>query len=74
MKRKPASVPETVIADEILENAKKSMVSDKLKRVARCVVCNEECAPTSAEGLCWVCRRLKISAWREGDPQISAQE
>ncbi|MCX6619794.1 MAG: hypothetical protein NTY38_01685 [Acidobacteria bacterium] len=74
MKRKPASVPEPVIADEILENAKKSVVSDKLKRITKCIVCNDDCAPTSAEGLCWVCRRLKISAWREGDPQISAQE
>ncbi|MCC7495937.1 MAG: hypothetical protein IT160_00080 [Bryobacterales bacterium] len=74
MKRKPACVPEPVIADEILENAKKSVEADKLKRVARCVVCNEECAPTSAEGLCWVCRRLKISAWREGDIQLNVQE
>jgi hypothetical protein len=24
--------------------------------------------------LCWVCRRLKISAWRDSDQQLSAQE
>lgn len=74
MKRKPARAPEPVIADEILENAKKSVVPDKLKRIARCVVCNDECSPTSAEGLCWVCRRLKISAWRENDTQMNIQE
>lgn len=79
MKRKPTSVPEPVIPepvidDEILENAKMSVVSDKLERSNRCVVCNDVSAPTSTEGLCWVCRRLKISAWRESDVQISAQE
>jgi len=38
------------------------------------VVCGGECAPTSTEGLCWVCRRLKLSAWRDSDSQIPAQE
>jgi hypothetical protein len=28
----------------------------------------------AAEPLCWVCRRLKISAWREIDQQMPAQE
>ena len=36
----------------------------------RCEVCGDQSAPNSTEGLCWVCRRLKISAWRDGDPQI----
>jgi hypothetical protein len=31
-------------------------------------------APISAEDLCWVCRRLKISAWRDSDNQAAAQE
>ena len=43
------------------------------KRVDKCTVCGAECAPNSAEGLCWVCRRLKISAWRDSDQQ-SVQE
>jgi hypothetical protein len=74
MKRKAPTAPEPVIANEILESAKRSVMPDKLKRTTKCVVCGSECAPTSAEDLCWVCRRLKISAWREGDTQISAQE
>jgi len=39
-----------------------------------CVVCGSEVAPFSEENLCWVCRRLKISAWREADSQAMMQE
>ncbi|MEJ5369876.1 MAG: hypothetical protein WHT08_16300 [Bryobacteraceae bacterium] len=39
-----------------------------------CVVCGSEVAPFSDENLCWVCRRLKISAWREIDSQAMMQE
>ena len=44
------------------------------KRVAPCVVCGAEVAPFSTEDLCWVCRRLKISAWRDTENQASMQE
>jgi len=44
------------------------------KAQGRCVVCGDEVAPFSVEELCWVCRRLKISAWREADVQASAPE
>lgn len=39
-----------------------------------CVVCGAEVAPFSDENLCWVCRRLKISAWKEMDSQAMMQE
>ena len=35
------------------------------RRRRGCVVCGAEVAPFSEENLCWVCRRLKISAWRD---------
>jgi len=74
-KRTPAlESPETVVPEVILENAKRSLESDRLPKPAKCVVCQGECAPNSTEGLCWVCRRLKLSAWRDSDPQMSAQE
>jgi len=77
MRRKPLpqepSAPEPVIDKELLENAKKLLATDKMTRVSKCVVCGSACAPNSSEGLCWVCRRLKISAWRESD-QPTAQE
>lgn len=74
MKRKPVPVSESVVPKEILENARKSLKTDVSKPVAKCSVCGAPCAPTSTEGLCWVCRRLKISAWHENDQQMSAQE
>lgn len=44
------------------------------RRKKGCVVCGSEVAPFSEENLCWVCRRLKISAWRETDSQAMMQE
>jgi len=44
------------------------------KKVAHCVVCGGEVAPFSTEELCWVCRRLKISAWRDVESQSAMQE
>lgn len=75
-KRKPVIVEEPVVAREILEQAKRAVDTDKLRRSAHCSVCNSECAPHPDEQLCWVCRRLKISAWRDSDLQANntAQE
>jgi len=73
MKRK-ARTQHPIVPQEILERARHSAAPDTLKRPSKCVVCGDPCAPNSAEGLCWVCRRLKISAWRDVDAQVSAQE
>jgi len=48
--------------------------ADRIKKPAGCIICGEESAPISTEGLCWVCRRLKLSAWRDSDTQMTAQE
>jgi hypothetical protein len=40
----------------------------------KCVVCGALAAPASTEDLCWVCRRLKISAWRDVEGQATMQE
>ena len=83
MKRKripaPRPVPETLIAESVvpeklLEEAKRSIEADRLRKLVLCSVCGSECAPSSTEGLCWVCRRLKLSAWRDSDSQMPAQE
>lgn len=76
LKRKPLSVTEPlVVAPEILEGAKALVMSDRPRRtVTKCVVCASETSPNSNESLCWVCRRLKISAWRDSDIQMPAQE
>jgi hypothetical protein len=72
MKKKP--VPETIISSEILEQAKRALESETPRGHVKCSVCGSDAAPISAEPLCWVCRRLKISAWRDNDSQVTAQE
>ncbi len=79
MKRKPQSPPADlgaagIVSSEILENAKRSVLNEGHKATAKCVVCSAEATPTAGEQLCWVCRRLKISAWRDADNQLSNQE
>ena len=75
MKRKAQPKPEPVIPAAILEQAKRSISPDRLKQIVKCSVCGAETTSVSAEPLCWVCRRLKISAWREIEQQqMPAQE
>jgi len=62
-----------VVPTEILERAKRSLKTDRLPP-RKCSVCGADVAPNSSEGLCWVCRRLKISAWHESEQQMPAQE
>jgi hypothetical protein len=61
MKRKPAEV---VSPPENL----------RTQPVVRCEVCGADANPNASEQLCWVCRRLKISAWRDVEQQVPAQE
>jgi hypothetical protein len=77
MKKKPLATP--VISPEIMEMAKKSVNFEQPSPNKRCAVCDAACAPLTGpqveeDDLCWVCRRLKISAWRDSDQQMSAQE
>jgi hypothetical protein len=74
---RPAPEPlisESVVPEKLLEEAKRSIEADRLRKMVLCSVCASECAPNSTEGLCWVCRRLKLSAWRDSDSQMPAQE
>ena len=79
MKKKPVADP--IISPEILDMAKKSVTPERNSAAKACVVCGGSTTPlagpqsTEEEDLCWVCRRLKISAWREmADQQASVQE
>jgi hypothetical protein len=66
--------PAVPVSAELLENAKRSISVDRLKKATRCAVCSAETLSADEEPLCWVCRRLKISAWREIEQQMPAQE
>ena len=74
-KKNPTPEKEPLVVDqEILRTAKLALESERPRATVRCVICGSDAAPTSTENLCWVCRRLKISAWRDSDQQMSAQE
>lgn len=75
MRKKPIPAElETVIDQEILRKAKEALQQDRPRVMSNCIICGGEAAPNSTEKLCWVCRRLKISAWRDSDQQMTAQE
>jgi len=74
MRRKLQAKSEAVVPAEILEKAKRSLSNDQLKKTVKCIVCSAETSPDLAEQLCWVCRRLKISAWRDNEQQMPGQE
>ena len=74
MRRKAQAKLEPVVPKELLEQAKRSISPDRLTKAAKCSVCGAEASDAGSESLCWVCRRLKISAWHESEQQIPAQE
>jgi hypothetical protein len=77
MKRKAQPKTETVVPPEILEQAKLAISTDRWGKTAKpvkCSVCGGETSVSSTVALCWVCRRLKESAWRESEQQMPAQE
>ena len=74
MRRKAQPKLDLVIPEELLEQAKRSISPDRLTKAAKCSVCGAEASDAGGEPLCWVCRRLKISAWHESEQQMPAQE
>jgi len=74
MRRKPQAKLDPVIPAGMLEKAKLAISPDSLKKPESCSVCGASTLAAGEEPLCWVCRRLKISAWRETDQQMPVQE
>lgn len=74
MKRKMQTKIEPVVPPDLLEQAKRSVSPDRINKLIKCSVCGADTTSASNEPLCWVCRRLKISAWREIEQQMPAQE
>src|ERR1051326_4970714 len=86
MKKKAAAkvvdppVEAPIVPPELLETAKKAAVEARpkvdlrAKKTVRCRVCGAEGASEQSEKLCWVCRRLKISAWRDIEQQMPMSE
>lgn len=64
----------SVVPPQILDSAKSYALDTRPKKTFKCRVCGADGATEQSDSLCWVCRRLKISAWRDGEQQISASE
>jgi hypothetical protein len=73
-KRKPTPPPRPASGTVELAAAPEPETGRKGRRGRKCHVCGGEVAAFTSEDLCWVCRRLKISAWRENDNQAAMQE
>ncbi len=75
-KKKDPPVPErTAFEEEVVAQAKVVFEEDWAKKPSgKCSICGGEAAPISTEELCWVCRRLKISAWRDSEAPVVMQE
>ncbi len=73
VKRKVQPKEEPVVAPEILTPGKVYSIEERQFTMVPCVVCGSETRSDAEERLCWVCRRLKISAWRDSE-QMPAQE
>lgn len=74
MKRKSTPKFEPVVPPQMLEQAKRAISADRIPKGSKCTVCGAETSDAGAEPLCWVCRRLKISAWRDIEQQAPIQE
>jgi len=70
----PEVIAPEIIESAIVENARQALNMERSARAAKCVVCGDQSSVDATERLCWVCRRLKISAWRDADHQLPAQE
>jgi hypothetical protein len=74
MKRKKPASPTMVTAETLIAIPIGATAFRKPAKRGKCVICGEQVAPFSDENLCWVCRRLKISAWKDAENQPSMQE
>ncbi len=79
-KRKTQPKEEAVVVPlEILNpaalspGAKIYTVQERVINLVPCIICGSETNSEAEEKLCWVCRRLKISAWRDSE-LVPAQE
>ena len=71
----PRAVDGSALQDEIKAKAKLILEDEWAQNLSsKCSICGGDSAPTSTEDLCWVCRRLKISAWRDSDNPVAMQE
>ena len=65
---------DTVIDPAVLKSAREDIFRPTPPKTFSCKVCGEAGATEQSDCLCWVCRRLKISAWHEIEQQTPLSE
>ena len=69
---KPQDIEGPSVHPQVIDAARDYVYEPKPVSKFPCKVCGTSGATERSDGLCWVCRRLKISAWRDSDGQDSA--
>lgn len=72
--RKAETYEGWIVDAQLLDTARDYVFQPKAVRSFPCRICSEPGATEDSDGLCWVCRHLKISAWRESETQEAASE
>ncbi|MCY4584407.1 MAG: hypothetical protein OXB98_00060 [Bryobacterales bacterium] len=65
---------DTVVDPEVLKSAREGVFRPIPPKTFPCKVCGEAGATERSDRLCWVCRRLKVSAWRDVERQMPLSE
>jgi len=71
-KKQPIETP--VVDPRLMREAKEIVFTPRSAKTFACRVCGSEGATQESESLCWVCRRLKVSAWRDIETQLPMNE
>ena len=73
-KTEPEPPPQIVAPQDVtVAREMPRIAQERAAGTVPCIVCGSETRADLSEQLCWVCRRLKISAWRDTE-QMPAQE
>lgn len=64
----------TAVAGPIIEAVTEHVFPSEPVSDFPCRVCSAPGATASSDGLCWICRRLKVSAWQGTGNNDAASE
>ena len=65
---------EPMVNPKVLGSAKKEVFEPRPLKTFSCHICGSNGATEQSNGLCWVCHRLKISAWQDVELQTPLSE
>ena len=63
-----------VIDPGVIDSVRSSVFEPTPVKRFPCRVCSTPGATERSDGLCWVCSRLKFSAWRDREAQVPTLE